>query len=259
MAFITGYFDESYSQKYPHIYTVAGYISTDEKWIEFNKEWQAVLDRERLPPFSMKDFVNGRNKNYKDWARKKKDSLLAELLSILDKTYLRGFSTSIILDDYKSLTDDDRYKFGKPHALAFNKCMLDIKWWLKKVNVLEPIHYVFEQGANDNRTLNRLYREVLSRKERKSFGIESFTFAPKKTTALQVADILAYKTRIDVCFQYDKTPRPIRESLSSLDDSSRNSCFILDKNHFESFTSKPEWKEQVSNERIADAKKKGMI
>lgn len=263
MAFITGYFDESYTHSHPLVYTVAGYISTDEKWIEFQKEWQAILDRENLPHFSMKDFANINSRNFKHWTEARKVSFLQELLVILNKTYLRGFSASVIVDDYNALEDKYKFAFGKPHVIGFTKCLKLIEEWTNKINLQEPIHYVFEQGANDNKTLQRLYVELLNSKTRKRFRIDGFSFQPKKLTPLQAADILAYETRKDICHRYKENVPEMRKPLLSIIDWSRNSWFVADKNYFDWCISQPSFQAISEDEelktRIEQAKKKGLI
>jgi hypothetical protein len=58
---IAAFFDESGSHKDAEILTIAGYVSTAERWCSLTDEWLHVLRGENLDEFHMKDYRPERN------------------------------------------------------------------------------------------------------------------------------------------------------------------------------------------------------
>jgi hypothetical protein len=265
MAFITGYFDESSDAQTnsPLVYTVAGYVSTDVKWLDFQKEWKAVLDRENLLHFSMKEL--SKIKKSKNWTIEQETSFLQELHSIIKKTYLCGFSVSLILNDYNSFSDEIKSQLGSPHFLTTAFLMLLISSWTSDNNLKEPILYVFEKGdeGKDN-DLDFWFNEIFTPEMRNFFRIESFAFREKKFTPLQSADILAYETRKDINRRYlIEKPRDMRKSLENIIDWTQNRWAIVDKVTLEWFINGRFFNnncfDKELSERMKLAKKKGWL
>jgi Protein of unknown function (DUF3800) len=247
MTFITGYFDESYNYQLPasRIYTVAGYVSVDYCWVEFQKHWKAVLDREGLPPFSMKHFDNGRHEIYGTWDQAKKDSFISELHTIIKKTYIQSVSASVVVDDYDNLSEIEKYGLGPPHLLATTKCLKLIKDWADRSGINESILYVFERGSADDKLLNHAFSQVLAHEIQMAYRIKSFTFQDKDFIPLQSADVLAYETRKEVgrliSNPKNKDPRSTFVNLTR-DHLERDDWIILDKKELNRIVNSPQFK-----------------
>jgi len=54
----TAYFDASGSPDEGKAIVVAGYVSTGEQWLEFDREWQSLLEQETVSQFHMRDFAH---------------------------------------------------------------------------------------------------------------------------------------------------------------------------------------------------------
>jgi hypothetical protein len=264
MATIIAYFDESYSHPpAPVVYTIAGYLSTVERWQQFQKRWKAILDIENLPPFSMKEFDNQHSKIYGNWGKERKISFLQNLHEVIKDTYIKSFSTSILKEDYDALSIEEQYAFGKPHSMAATNCLKLIAEWSSKVNLQESILYVFEKGSLDDKHLNFLFNKSLVDEMQNFYRIENLTFETKNSSPLQAADILAYETRKEVSRRYFVPHRQIRGSIRNLHDSDRDEWVIMDIIQMEKVVNHPDFKDAVGNKEFksaaAFAKKKGVI
>lgn len=241
---ITAYFDESYSHPpAPRVYTIAGYIATDRQWGKFKKRWQRVLDRERLSPFSMKEFDNPHSKIYGNWSLERKVSFLKELHSIIKRHYMRSFSTGIVVSDYEELSDEEKYAFGNPHLCATINCIKHIGEWADKVNLKEPILYVFEKGTVDDKDLGSLFNVRMNEEERKYYRVQKLEFGTKEIQPLQAADILAVETRKEMCRRLDtEHSREVRKSIRNLNVPTLDEWYYMDRKEFDKVLSSPQWK-----------------
>jgi hypothetical protein len=261
---VIAYFDESYSHPpAPVVYTVAGYIAEAERWQIFTRRWQAILDKDNLPPFSMKDYDNPHSKNYGSWDKERKTAFLLELHKIIKDTYIKSFSTSILQEDYDALAVEAQFAFGKPHSMAATNCLKLISEWADKKNLQEPISYVFEKGSGDDKTLNYLYNTILDEEIQKRYRIKKLDFDTKKLQPLQAADMVAYETRKETGRRYFSPERHIRKSMKNLHDPVRDEWVILDMIQMEKITNHPAFLEETSKEEFklaaALAKQKGKI
>lgn len=264
MAMITAYFDESYSHPpVPVVYTIAGYVSTTERWQEFQRQWKSVLDRENLPPFLMKDFDNPYSKNFGNWEMERKISFLQELHKIIKDTYIRSFSTSVIQEDYDALSVEGQFGFGKPHPMAAINCLKYIVQWADKENLQEPILYVFEKGSKDDKFLTYLFNESLTEEIQLRYRIEKLGFDTKNLSPLQAADILAYETRKETARCYFTSDKNIRNSIKNLHDPARDEWRIMDIIHMEQVTNNPLFRDSMNSEEFKLAanlaKERGVI
>lgn len=233
MAFVTAYFDESYASQNPLVYTVAGYISTDRRWVKFQKEWLGLLNHEvrkrwcevygpeKKLFFHMTDFDNPYSKIYGDWPQKKRTWFLKELHKVIKKAYIKSFSSGLVVADYNELTDEEKYAMGSPHILVAVNCAKMVAEWANEENRQHPILYVFEKGNRYDAALGRLFNGL--NPEMKAFYrmTEDDGFAVKNKRdmpPLQAADVLARETRKEVerRLQEPLNRRKMRESLKNL-------------------------------------------
>ena len=101
--------------------TVAGVISTSEKWDAFNAEWfKALHDFDDLPHFHMSEYDSGIGL-YEDWqARGVKRERLGRLLDIIERYLLAVIGASVSLTDCNAHFGDppDRSPFQRSQLQA---------------------------------------------------------------------------------------------------------------------------------------------
>ena len=93
----SAYFDASGHPDQGGSLFVSGYVSTEEKWIEFEAQWGALLRKYGITaPFHMKDFAPG----VKQYASLKKhpaerDRFLQEAIRIIKRHVHKSISTGV--------------------------------------------------------------------------------------------------------------------------------------------------------------------
>lgn len=214
----TAYFDESYTHApAPLVYTVAGCVSTAFEWMKFQKEWRNQLAQENIEYFHMVEF-QACKPPYGDWSKEKRVKFLRSLHQTLHRRVFRSFATTVNLNDYESLTTEQKEVLGNPHVFAAKNCMTAIGYWRAESIMYNPLAYVLEQGFKNDKHLRRVFNEELREEDRNFFRIGSLTLADKKAMMpLQAADIYAYEAMKEIARQL--TPdnkRGARESGKNL-------------------------------------------
>jgi hypothetical protein len=188
------YFDKSGPTNEIPAVTVAGAISTADKWIALTAEWdQALHDFEELPYFHMTDYDSGRG-FYEDWqARGVKRERLGRLLEIVEKYVLGTISVSVAVADLG--------RYGAPPVqsgmgLAAGHCMNMIPQFGYLIDhPEEDVLYVFEIGDDGFGKLETVYdhmwQEPWRREHNRLAG--KLSTHEKKLPPLQVADLLAFE------------------------------------------------------------------
>jgi hypothetical protein len=211
----------------------------------------------------MKDFDNPYSKNFGSWGKERKILFLQELHKIIKSTYIRSFSTSILQEDYDALSVEEQFAFGKPHPMAATSCLKYIAEWAERVNLQEPILYIFEKGSKDDKFLTYLFSETLTDEIQAHYRIEKLGFGTKDLSPLQAADVLAYETRKEAARRYFTPDRPVRESIKNLHDPARDEWIVMDIHHMERITNDQIFIDATNDEEFktaaALAKKKGII
>jgi hypothetical protein len=205
------YFDESYSHSpEPRVYTVGGYLSTDVQWRKFRKEWRKLLDSEGLDYFHMVDF-QACKPPYGSWSKDKRAAFLASLHAVIHKRTLMSFATTADVEDFETLTTEQKKTLVSPHVFAAKNCMKMVGFWAAQKIINHPIiAYIFEEGQPHQRQLSRLV-ETLTDEDKWFFRMASVMFAPKKgengVSPLQAADIVAYESMREIARQITPTNR----------------------------------------------------
>jgi hypothetical protein len=260
MAFVTAYFDESYSSPNPSVHAVGGYISTDRRWAKFQKAWMGLLKQEVQPRwrkvygpdkplfFHMTDFDNPHSKIYGDWKEAKKIWFLRELHKVIKKAYIRSFASGVIIADYDALSDEQKYVIGSPHLFVAINCAKQIAGWAQRENRQHPILYVFEKGHVEGNDLKNKFSD-LSPEMRQFYRmteLDSFALMDKRMSPLHAADVLAFEVRKEMerRLQEPNNRRETRKSIRNLHTP------MLDEWNF---IGKPELLKLFANEKVREA------
>lgn len=236
---LSAYFDESYNQRtlkepnLPLVYTVAGYLSSVQQWKAFQKEWDKALKSAGIPShFHMTDFES-RFGVYEDWTNEKRIDFLQTLHSIIHKYVLKGFATSIVIEDYNKLTEKQKNEvFGEPHMCALFSCLKHIHTLFNELELSEPIAYVFESNKKYDGLIARAFSDMPD-EAKKGYRIGSLSFAKKDCMPTQAADILAYEITKELANQLDNNSnRKTRLSMKNLAVSRIDEWFYMRTENF---------------------------
>ena len=75
------------------VFTVAGYLATDEQWGRWETDWQAALDRFQVPAANMKQFAQF-SAPFEAWKEDdtRRADFLESLANIIHQHDLEGFA-----------------------------------------------------------------------------------------------------------------------------------------------------------------------
>jgi len=189
---LTGYFDESGTHDQATVTTVAGFISTPERWGEFDEAWRVVLKRWGLSSFHMNEFAHftGEYEQFrKDEAGRR--LLLRFLAAVIKETCLYGCAASVIRKDHEMLNANNR--LGSAYSLAAKGCMALNASWMAANDQEPPLDVLFEAGCEFSKQFVReLENDERPQGALNEFGVVSFD-TKHRFPGLQAADFLAYE------------------------------------------------------------------
>jgi Protein of unknown function (DUF3800) len=194
------YFDDSGHPDDQEAVLVAGFISSETQWLLFEREWQAILDREGIEIFHMTDF----EKN-KVWPQHKKDAILRRLVSTVMIRTVKSISHGVLMKDYRET--NDKYPFeetiGTPYALSGRTVAKSLNTWKRDhMQVGDKLLVFFEDGTKHK-------GDFMDAMERDQLPCPAF-IKKSEATPLQAADWLAWEV-----FHAFKT-LTVRPSLAKL-------------------------------------------
>jgi hypothetical protein len=177
---------------------VAGYLSTYEKWLAFNREWNILLGTVDLPYFHMKEFAQSRGP-FADWKddEPRRAAFLSRAAGIIKGHVLRSFACLVEFKVYAKV--GERYPLkeiaGNPYALAAKCCAAKASNCLPGLR--EGIEFVFDDGDEGKGDLMRIMERD---------GYPAPIFKPSRDRVrngrtvrglvpLQAADFAAYEIR----------------------------------------------------------------
>ena len=215
------YFDKAGPNDVIPAVTVAGVISTPEKWIEFSKKWEEALrEFDELPFFHMSEYESGK-KQYKDWnARGVKKERLNRLLDIIEEHVMATVGASVSLADCAASFDDPSVE------VAYGLTALHCSNMIPQYRYLhehpgEQVIYIFEAGDRGYGKLRDGYDQIYDEPWRRVFNRLSSRLKVdgKNSAPLQAADILAYEGWKQWAREYGGEPRPTRYPWARLSQS----------------------------------------
>jgi hypothetical protein len=190
LAAFTVYLDASGSEHDQPCLAVAGYLSTAEQWIEFEKSWLLRLSAEGLDYFHAREILRAVPDKIK------RDSLYADLTGIIAGHCTRQIGCCVINSAMDALTEEERKEFDiTAYSIAGRACAGQVRQWARAFGARSLPELVFECGDKGKGSLLGLL---------KTDGFPEPTFRPKRDTLingfiqpgavpLQAADLLAFE------------------------------------------------------------------
>jgi hypothetical protein len=193
MVMLTAYLDASMSQQGAQVITIAGFVSTETKWLKFEKSWNAILNKYEVPYLHMNEFACSTGV-FKAWKgeEKRRRRFLIDLIRVAKKGVHKGFACSMLMKDFEELNQEFRLRehWGNEYAFIGMNVVTSIMNWKNKQFPHAKIKYVFEDGDLGNEHLKRCLQ----------FESIPYSFTPKKAchngileyvTPFQIADFSA--------------------------------------------------------------------
>jgi hypothetical protein len=138
MALLKGYMDDSHNGP---IWSVGGYVGSQDDWQKFNKLWRDVLHKHHVPYFHMKEM--GKEKGaYKHWYPRQEhqveiDEFFKDITEVIHESDLFGVCSIVRADDIERFNKDYRQKL-EPFPLAAYGCLIAVSWLFRN-NIIEII------------------------------------------------------------------------------------------------------------------------
>jgi len=170
--------------------TVGGAVAAISKWKRFEKQWQPVLDNERIKVFHMTDFAASKGE-FKSWKGDgdRRVNFTQRSTRIIRENTDKLVAVSVDLEGWELL--NHRYLleevYGSPYAFCGLTAIGIVNKWAKRRGTNNSIEFVFEDGDEGKGLLyDRCKRE----------GIEPIFRSKEKAIPCQAADLIAWKNRI---------------------------------------------------------------
>jgi hypothetical protein len=192
----SAHFDASGNKEKHRVVTVAGCVSTVEKWTRFQGEWNAILEGAGLPKgtiFHMTDFAScQRAFAMFDGKPTLKHRLTERLAACLKKNVNKLFSVGIAVSHYERLNTLFMLEeeLGSVSAFAGLMCIQKVLKWKSKQAPSSKVEFFFEDG-------DAFFPEMKRNSQR------LHTVTPMERTKLemvqfQACDLIAWKNRMAI-------------------------------------------------------------
>jgi hypothetical protein len=215
---LKGYFDESGTHDGSKAISVAGYLSTPEKWLTFEREWKAAKDAYGLEFFHMTDFV-ARQEEYANWSDAERGERLFSLIAIINRNVIASVGFALPVRDYYRIFSKTAKRYaGGPYGLAAISCFMDAAKAIRAQLPDARIAYVFERGVKGKGQVMKVFDRVCDDFElRETNRLASLTYEDKRDfSPLEAADILAYELYRHLPIQLNEIPGEVRKPLLAL-------------------------------------------
>jgi len=181
---------------------MAGFVSSTERWADFDGEWRKRLADDGLAYFHMQPFTQSVHQPTgpfdKTWTGKEKEprrqKLLMDLLGIIQAHAWQKCACILPVSSFRMFSEESRRDFVPTMiATAGRLIWADIESWRRRERFQNPARIVMEDGDPEKGTFIEAINHVTGREP----SFESKKDIPKKGiaafTPLQAADILAYE------------------------------------------------------------------
>jgi hypothetical protein len=184
----TCYFDASGTQHDQVALAMAGFMSTAEQWLEFEREWKARLLQDGWKYFHRKE-LNSR----------KHSGLLEDLASIIQNYAMRKFGMVVRVAELHRLVQKEEYDKWNLDAYSYagRACAAHVRQWAKRNHLASVPELVYATGDKGRSQLEQRLRKDSSNSVRFQPAIDQMD---RKTGSvipaaipLQAADLLAYE------------------------------------------------------------------
>jgi len=194
---LTAYFDASGANAGQTAFAVGGWISTVEKWTQFNFAWKEMLDLHNARVFHASE-LESRKGRYSTWSKEQKRAFQGDAYTLIERFAFTAVSSVVVKADFDHQFSFENYKegaIGSYYNFCMIQCMGNVAAWANMQHYDGEIAYFFEAGDEGERRAHTGLAETLEDLEKKSkFRIGSYAFVPKENASpLQASDIWVYE------------------------------------------------------------------
>lgn len=218
---LTAYLDESGTHRSAEALAVAGYLSTQDRWEQFDAEWRVALREYGLEFFHMTDFANGAPPYNTDIWRTEREARFSRLVDIINRNALASIGITLPIRLFRSVVSTKAQRLvGGPYGLAAHACLTEAARIIRAHQWDAWIRYIYADGAEGAGQVLASYRRIKGQAQNKDIlRLDKLSFEDKKEyLPLQAADILAYELYKHLPRQLgiDRQHRPRHRELAML-------------------------------------------
>jgi hypothetical protein len=171
-------------------------ISTDRKWLRFDKEWKKVLAEYHVPYLHMNELVPRAKGPYAGWPNDRKDSFIKRCVWVF-RTYVSAWcaTTVDVGAFYKHISTDRHRRIRNPYFHVFQSCIFAVLAYCQQYEVKDKIGFMVDGGTVSATHAQSYFERCKEFKEAPNVDqLAVLLFGDdKKNHALQGADLLAYE------------------------------------------------------------------
>jgi len=221
------YLDDAGSEKKDVAFAMGGYIATEKRWAQFERDWRGALDDADIDVFHATDFFSRRGRynkkgdRYEDWPDHRHIKFAKRFTAIAESNTDAGVVRGVDVAAYSDLVlPESVFRVGTPHNRMVPRmfCVRTCLEWIARRwpdrPKKEPIVVILEEGPGVGEVIDW----CIWLKRHTSWGAVycTFTPAPKSSLPLQAADLVAHEGWRLLKETLAPTGRPPRRSLGRL-------------------------------------------
>ena len=127
---------------------VVGLVSTERRWLRFEREWNALLTENELPYFRMSEFAAFQGP-FKSWRGKeeKRRAFLLAAAKLVKRNVNKYHSTTMPPGVYETVNAQyDLSALGNRYSLTASHCTTRVAVWMEEHHPGHPVVHVPEKG-----------------------------------------------------------------------------------------------------------------
>ena len=183
--------------KDPYALSCAGWIASEESWVNFDHEWSEALRNEGVSEFHMSQLAHFQGE-FKGWKgdEGRRIKFLQKLVAIIKANTVRHIGITLHMDMYNRLDAETtiRARLGPPYVLTMLFTAIHLQNWQERHAPSDALSVFFEHGDDDQGLLLRALKNLqypfplqLVRKRQQTVN------GVRYVTPFQAADFLAYE------------------------------------------------------------------
>ena len=165
MPTFSAFFDESGTQRSSSTVVVGGYVGSANQWEAFRREWQALLNQERIRVLhrSHLETFRGEFQRKNGWNDERRKCVLQCAHEIIKQRTDVGIAAAVIRGDFERVMPPAlKRAFGGPYGWAAHDCVVGIGHWAATHQRPQLVQYVFEAGARGRKQVEKMFESLYS-------------------------------------------------------------------------------------------------
>lgn len=193
----TAYNDESGHPEQRAV-VVAGFVASDEQWVEFERNWNDTLNHFGVSRFHAKDYFHSVGE-FAPWANHRsnpeiaatRQRFLQQLIAHIKLRCRLSYSHAVRMNSYHKVDEVYFLQSMRPYELCGRTAVKSVTDWANRNRIPQnEITHVFEDGAK--------HKGFLEKRILRDKNFQPVFKTKTEAAPLQAADLLAYETFLGI-------------------------------------------------------------